>query len=599
MLALMCRAYQHKQLSFPTRRAELYDRCLRGLLHDWQEEKEGEEVYDVDAMLELLQAVASALFTEQYERFDQSLLRTIIRTWLNNLKVGDDLYGSTPIDLIDRLKRRGILIAAGKHDDASLLFLHRTFQEYLTALDLSNHLTRAKELADENSNNTRWEQVFILLAGILKRSDADDFTRHLQSLNPVLAARGIHDGGANVSPEAQMDVIDALRDVVENPQSRFHENLRYRIDAGTLLGHLGDTRFVETKEGETEAERKKREETFVFHVWLPRKRQREGEAPAEPLAPAESRLVGAPQERRPPDIIFPPMVPIDPPKTGVVRMGCDEEDIRKYREQLGDRFDEHWARGYEQPRKVSLDYTYEIGKYLVTNREFRQFINDGGYKDEKFWEDIEGDKNQLQQARQGGQPPYWDDPRFNQPNYPVAGVTWFEAMAYCNWLNEQMRKLGNWEIGKCGFRLPTEAEWEYAARGEKRRRWVWEQDDEDKEMSNEELLRRCNIYAGENPVLGTTPVGIYTLGATPPICHSEPFARHSERSEESRIFDMAGNVWEWCMDWFDPESKKYRVGRGGSWTFGPCYARAGARNWDRPDGWWGNLAGFRDAQCRS
>jgi hypothetical protein len=85
MLALMCRAYQERCLAFPTRRVNLHDRCLRGLLHDWKKEEKGEEgisASSMDAVIELLQKAAYSLFLEGKEQFRESELRKkLLAAW--------------------------------------------------------------------------------------------------------------------------------------------------------------------------------------------------------------------------------------------------------------------------------------------------------------------------------------------------------------------------------------------------------------------------------------------------------------------------------------------------------------------------------------
>lgn len=146
MLALLCRAYQETPMAFPTRRVDLYNRCLRGLLRDWQRDQDkwqGDqgrgEISDayVDAVIEMLQAVVCSLFSEGYEQFSESLLRRKIEMWLKGVERTHELAERTPTLLIAELKGNGVLITAGSRRDAPLLFLHRTFQEYLTACALA------------------------------------------------------------------------------------------------------------------------------------------------------------------------------------------------------------------------------------------------------------------------------------------------------------------------------------------------------------------------------------------------------------------------------------------------------------------------------
>jgi formylglycine-generating enzyme required for sulfatase activity len=122
-------------------------------------------------------------------------------------------------------------------------------------------------------------------------------------------------------------------------------------------------------------------------------------------------------------------------------------------------------------------------------------------------------------------PPVWDDVNFSHPQQPVTAVSWFDAVAYCSWLST---------VSGSHYRLPTEAEWERAARGgleNKKFTWGDEQLSDGKEMAN--------YWQGEFPwqnkaldgFEGTSPVGIF-----PPNNYG--------------LFDMAGNVWEWTSDWY-------------------------------------------------
>lgn len=194
---------------------------------------------------------------------------------------------------------------------------------------------------------------------------------------------------------------------------------------------------------------------------------------------------------------------------------------------------------------------FAIGKFPVTNEEFSGFVVAGGYGQESYWTKM-GWRAQI--ARPSVAPAYWDDPDFNSPRQPVVGVTWYEAVAFCNWLTEQKEGKDPTEV----FRLPTEAEWEYAARGrENARNFPW----------GDQLLRgRANI--AELGIGKTSPVSSFPEGAS-------PFG----------AWDMSGNVFEWTLskwgsNWQelqfpypynsrggreDVEGSGARVMRGGSW----------------------------------
>jgi formylglycine-generating enzyme required for sulfatase activity len=158
--------------------------------------------------------------------------------------------------------------------------------------------------------------------------------------------------------------------------------------------------------------------------------------------------------------------------------------------------------------KVDLD-AYRIARYLVTVGEYQQFMERDGYADPQWWE--RGSFGQWQA------PAGWEE-QLAFPNRPVVGVSWFEAVAYCVW---------------AGSRLPTEAEWERAARGTEGRRFPWGNEPPDADRLN---------Y--RHP----TPVGVYPHGATP-----------------DGIQDMAGNVWEWTQsilrDYRHPTDENERAQR--------------------------------------
>src|SRR5262249_58597137 len=117
------------------------------------------------------------------------------------------------------------------------------------------------------------------------------------------------------------------------------------------------------------------------------------------------------------------------------------------------------------------------------------------------------------------QPSQWDDHRFGKihPNHPVVGVTWYEAMAFCRWLTQT---LNDGAI----YTLPSEAEWEHAARGTARRPYAWGDDVPDGERANFN-----GTYSS------TTAVGCFLLGAT-----------------SQGVLDLAGNVWEWTRSEYRP-----------------------------------------------
>ena len=172
-----------------------------------------------------------------------------------------------------------------------------------------------------------------------------------------------------------------------------------------------------------------------------------------------------------------------------------------------------------------------IDRTEVTNAQFSRFVQTGGYRPQGEW----------QEAAAGKDP------------HPVVYVTWQDALAYCR---------------RAGMRLPTEAEWEYAARGADGRKYPWGDQWDDGRAR----------FSGNRGNQTTAPVGSYPMGAS-------PFG----------VLDMAGNVWEWMSSLYrsyayNPTDGREnlnahgrRVVRGGSWLLNPWDLRAAHRDWAEPD----------------
>lgn len=215
-------------------------------------------------------------------------------------------------------------------------------------------------------------------------------------------------------------------------------------------------------------------------------------------------------------------------------------------------------------RDKSRLYDFQIGQYPITNAQYRRFVDAGGYdKSQSWWtpkaiKEIEQFTNVWPAA-----PRYWDDGDFNHGTQPVVGVSWYEAMAYCAWLSEEWGRQDILDKRKYVVRLPTEAEWQWAAAGPAKRSYAWgEQFDAWRTNSTESNLNR------------TTPVHMYPDGATPPGAWAE------------QVWDLCGNVWEWCLD--DAEFGK-RL-RGGAYWYDKNGVGTAARLWYGPrlwDHYWG------------
>ena len=204
----------------------------------------------------------------------------------------------------------------------------------------------------------------------------------------------------------------------------------------------------------------------------------------------------------------------------------------------------------ERPaHKIHLD-TYWLDRYPVTCKQYAQFMASGGYQQRQYWSEAGW---QWLQQHPVNQPLYWSD-NADWLDHPVSGVSYYEAEAYANFV---------------GKRLPTEAEWEKAAKG-------------------------ASLNCNRDRLIGhTTPVDTY------------------KESSQYGCQDMLGNVWEWTASWFDGYhgfsaypypgysevyfDGEHRVLKGGSWATGSVGLRTSFRNWYHP-GVRQIFAGFRCAR---
>jgi formylglycine-generating enzyme required for sulfatase activity len=259
----------------------------------------------------------------------------------------------------------------------------------------------------------------------------------------------------------------------------------------------------------------------------------------------------------------------------------------------------------EEEREVTLTHSFYLGRYEVTNQEYVaavQWAYDLGHVtvDSSSVRDALDDSKEKLLDLDGSECEIAfdeDSGTFSTVNAkcPVKHVTWYGAARYCDWLSLQQgfprayEHGGDWSCnggdpyGAGGYRLPTDAEWEYAAQYEDERIHPWGDETPD--------CGRANYYG----CLGSTsPVGSYP--GAPDI-------------SGELLYDMAGNVWEWCNDWHEcllgttpetdpvgPSSGASRVVRSGCWYAGDCALRCASRAASSHPGGDGIAMGFRCAR---
>lgn len=576
----------------PERRAKLYSRAVSVLL-TWDKYKPMEEYPAVrhreeDTRRQYLEEVAFNL--QEQGSGEGGGARGVpydkVVGWLApNFRSRDDPDGHQGAwNFVKWVTERSYLMQiAGEQME----FPHRAFQEYLAASHLAKRDKR--ELVDYLRgvlNKSWWEETVLLTPAHLSQSNRDKARHILQAMsteqaplgrpyhNLVLAARALADMERNLlGQDLEREIAEWLVPAITDENPAFAGPAR--IQAGEALGALGDPRSgVCTQE---------------------------------------------------PDLVKVP--------AGAFLMGSPPDEVKRWKEFTSERIEDGTYKPpegmtKEELRKIYFDWleaeegVYEIDVpeffiacYPVTNAQFAFFIEDEGYEKLKYWTET-GWQWRRGEGEGWGRPPdrrdqpmFWHDPRFSRPNQPVVGVTWYEAMAYCRWLTEQMRESANewaWptdflgEIRDSQFmvRLPTEAEWEKAARGglfldgdETRqkpnplpqRTWTWGNDwDENK----------ANTWEGG--VQALAPVGLYPAGRSP-----------------YGVLDMIGNVWEWtstrwgtdwqkpgyespyrCDERENPEGAFLRVLRGGSWDHDRYSARCAFR-FRLVSVYWDFFIGFR------
>jgi formylglycine-generating enzyme required for sulfatase activity len=481
------------------------------------------------------------------------------------------------INLLDHERAEDMISAAAAlgvldddRDRDQVLYVHQLLQEYFAARQLAQQ-PRAelvqqewrahrvipslqetlRDLADSDPlpplPGTGWEETTALAAAMAK--EPDRFVTVIMAHNLALAGRCAAQPEVAVSDALKQRLRWALVARTQDPEA----DLRARIAAGLALGELGDPRF------------------------------QRGHGPDG-------------------DYLLPPMIEI---AGGSYTIGSDEGLYAD-----------------EAPvHEVELQ-AFNMAQFPVTNAEWTLFMQTGGYEDERWWDTpaarawrrgedtAEGPKRDWREFRKQlqehferirqlyrenritseqaddweqiarmpdddfealldtwyppgrqTQPAYWNDDVYNNPAQPVVGICWFEARAYCAWLSAQTGQT---------FRLPTEAEWEAAARGVQGRRYAFGGDFD---------AARCNTF--ETHIRHPTPIDVFPGGETP----------------DTGLVDMTGNTWDWTSSQYKDypynaaDGREHpaahdvpRVVRGGSWRLGRDLARASYRHHSAPHG---------------
>ncbi|MBN2092874.1 SUMF1/EgtB/PvdO family nonheme iron enzyme, partial [candidate division KSB1 bacterium] len=541
-------------INLPEQRHELYRECVDVMADAWGQSKQKDvqnpstspkKPIRRDEKLKLLAALAHEMQCKRQQPDEPSLIpreqvkNLIVDKLQNEFKLPipkdearpDQYYLNLALNLLDDIRvQSGILIEKG-YDPASgdslIAFSHLSFQEYLTALCIKERKQQA--LLYENLLHPAWQEVVKLYWAM---------TVEEEIIIRLLDEKIINQGGlllaATCAIESKMGISTVYLDKIfkklrENFLNADHGELSQRLAAIVSFGGNENVdllfELIESKD-----------ESFALNI-------------VNAIGKLNFRLYSDPKLGfLPENWVNEPPLPGDkksltlkllkllesPDKLSIKMKAAIGQAV----ESLGDpRFEsieptmvlipkgeficgrdkrEFWE---FNKHKRNLP-AFEIGKYPVTNIEYKRFIDATGHRQPKNW-------------KEGFFPS-------GRGNHPVIYVDWFDAQAYCQWLNRT-------SPGRKKYCLPTEFEWEKAARGTDGREYPW---------GDEFDEAKCNSF---KQIGDTSPVGIFWDGVSP-----------------NGLFDMAGNVWEWTdsrLEFWDRIKWKIpffnrtvgTVVRGGSW----------------------------------
>ncbi|MDA1018266.1 MAG: formylglycine-generating enzyme family protein [Planctomycetota bacterium] len=280
-------------------------------------------------------------------------------------------------------------------------------------------------------------------------------------------------------------------------------------------------------------------------------------------------------------LAFPTVVLSDQPKQGDEiknSLGMRLVDIPPGKFTMGSPEAEQGREAQETPHEVELTKGFYLGVHEVTVGQFRRFVRDANYQTDGQRDGKGGwGVNEAGSIEMSGKYT-WESPGFKQSDdHPVVLVTWNDAKAFCRWLSDKEQK---------EYRLPTEAQWEYACRAGTKTAYTFGNDPQ-------QLPAYANV--GDRPA--AKPKDGYHQ--TAPVGRFKPNA--------FGLYDMHGNVWEWCEDRYVPNSYRpekqtdptgpasgmARVQRGGGWSSSAKRCRSAARIGRHPSSYRGSYLGFR------
>ncbi|MFN8446159.1 MAG: SUMF1/EgtB/PvdO family nonheme iron enzyme [Caldilineaceae bacterium] len=536
------------KIELPEQRHLLYRDCVEILTENWQASKRGDSGLErkkelhqlpLQQKIVLLQNIALTMQNRRKEGESQALIRreeveAIIAAKLPgfiaaHLPEAPDARQQECEKLATRLldnihEESGILLEKGLDEAGEPLvsFSHLTFQEYLAADAIRERTGEFITLSD-NLFNPSWREVLLLYVEMVEASDVVQSCLDASDQHPLirylLAGRCLVEQ-VNVQPQLRQQVTEALRSYFCPEQENLSvQDLIWRIGSETnydwLIGNLSE-QLSEQEKQQLSTPLQLRANSPYEHLRKCFLRLIEESPQAVTRVTIGSVLSGIGDPRDFDEMILVP--------AGPFLMGSNDSD--------------DYASASEKPQHMVTLEPFLIGKYPVTNAQYWSFVKATQCQPPRHW--------------QNGEPQPW------LLTHPVTYVSWHDAQAYCRWRSE---------ISGQTCRLPTEAEWEKAARGTDGRTYPWG-DEAPTDL-------HCNFYGN---VGTTTSVGIYSAGVSP-----------------YGLYDMAGNVLEWNSTKYkaypydakdgreELDGEDSRLLRGGAWFNSPDLVRGAYRDWFGPD----------------
>jgi formylglycine-generating enzyme required for sulfatase activity/energy-coupling factor transporter ATP-binding protein EcfA2 len=528
-------------VTLPEQRVKLYELYLEALIESWNLARSLDQ-YPVGPGInyeETVQVLAPlALWLRQENPTAGLVSRNQLETWLTAYYHGEE-WGlpkgearQRGRDFITSVERYSNLLL--ERGEGQYGFLHLTLEEMLAAKGIAqladDGMDQALAIFERYLTDPGWNETLQLAVGVMgvvqqRPKAAGAILKRLLEITTVDApGRPVTFAGESLLDVTQTGVsrpaAEAVKAALVNTMQSAACSVRTRRDAGNLLGRLD---------------------------WVP--------------------------EPEPDDLLLVP--------AGVEPTGLDAFRPIQTSRVSGEPVGSHTL-------EVSPVW---LGKYPVTNRQFARFMADNGYERREFWSedgwawrtgtyDSKATEKWLQDwltnrpPEERNQPYYWTVRKWNSPLYPVVGVSWFEAEAYCRWLTAVSQQpsaiSGQWQA-----RLPQEAEWEAAMGG--RGEYPWGDDFDPTCLNCAEGWFGRSFKDDEEwrKWLGSDTETWREAGVTAVVSYPQGVSY-------AGLWDGSGNVWEWQLDIFDPKLGT-RALRGGSWSGNLRNARVSYRLDSRPD----------------